>query len=634
MVTFDVEVEIPMDAEAYLREKDSQAYKDFHMRKMGTLEQEYLSHEVVDGHVVTVTRTVPSINIPWALRRAILGNKQAEFIDRRRWIEGAHLTAPFTQSFHTTNNITDRCVVEGTITVEPAGVPGVCRVRAQGECVVTLKGFGPKVESLIVANLKGSYDKLPEVMDEWMRVKRHGDAAASSSFSGLSPATPRRARRRGGAFGSFIDVESAADGVAFDDDGEDVDAKSPATKRAARAGGGLSSFQSSLFRSWFRPRSGAAFASSVSPDRGRSLLRPGGRVARRRRRRPRATIFGFRRSTVIFFALCVASATMAYAAFFAYFSGVPSRGDASAVELASLREKHRASAIAAELNVLDKAAEATRDIDASRNEVIARARERAKRVAAESSLVAGTATRPTETATANVASGSTSACVDARRDDCEAWACSGECEANPGYMLETCGCACAAVARWRGDAAQTPRATTDPTRGVALTASWTAPDGSPREGRVRIRFDADDAPVAVEAVRAAVRAGTCAPGAACGAACHLHRSESAYGLVQGYMSGLGAAGGSFGTRTEGKATWRRGTAGYIPGGDNLLIATKDHPEWDASFTALGTVPAEDMRVVDEWAALPTEPFTHPEFKTVMAMLTKKVRYTLDGAEDV
>ena len=235
MVTFDVEVEIPMDAEAYLREKDSQAYKDFHMRKMGTLEQEYLSHEVVDGHVVTVTRTVPSINIPWALRRAILGNKQAEFIDRRRWMEGTHLTAPFTQSFHTTNNITDRCVVEGTITVEPAGAPGACRVRAQGECVVTLKGFGPKVESLIVANLRGSYEKLPEVMEEWMRVKRLDDAAASSFVSNLSPAAPRRARRRGGAFGSFIDVESAADVVAFDDEDEDVDAKSPAMKRGRRS---------------------------------------------------------------------------------------------------------------------------------------------------------------------------------------------------------------------------------------------------------------------------------------------------------------------------------------------------------------------------------------------------------------
>lgn len=613
-----MEVEIPMDAEAYLREKDSQAYKDFHMRKMGTLEQEYLSHEVVDGHVVTVTRTVPSINIPWALRRAILGNKQAEFIDRRRWMEGSHLTAPFTQSFHTTNNITDRCVVEGTITVEPAGAAGACRVRAQGECVVTLKGFGPKVESLIVANLRGSYEKLPEVMEEWMRVKRVDDAAASSFVSNLSPAAPRRARRRGGAFGSFIDVESAADVVAFDDEDEDVDAKSPAMKRGRRS-------SSSRFRSWSRATFVSSFvssfASSVPRDRGRSLLRPGGRVARRRRRRrPRAAVYGF-----ALFAVFAAATTIWYLASFVARVGVPAR--ASPVDLGSLRAKHRADALAAELNVLERAAAATRDVEASRNEAISRARERAERVAA---------TKATKTGTGTVASGSTSACVDARPDDCEAWACTGECEANPGYMLETCACACAAAARRRrgGDGTAADPAGTDPSRGVALTASWTAPDGSPREGRVRIRFDANDAPVAVEAVRAAVRAGTCAPGAACGAACHLHRSESAYGLVQGYLSGLGAAGGSFGTRTEGKATWRRGTVGYIPGGDNLLIATKDHPEWDASFTAVGTVPAEDMRVVDEWAALPTEPFTHPEFKTVMAMLTEKVRYTLDGAEDV
>ena len=364
MVTFDVEVEIPMDAEAYLREKDSQAYKDFHMRKMGTLEQEYLSHEVVDGHVVTVTRTVPSINIPWALRRAILGNKQAEFIDRRRWMEGSHLTAPFTQSFHTTNNITDRCVVEGTITVEPAGAAGACRVRAQGECVVTLKGFGPKVESLIVANLRGSYEKLPEVMEEWMRVNRLDDAAASSFVSNLSPAAPHRARRRGGAFGSFIDVESAADVVAFDDEDEDVDAKSPAMKRGRRS-------SSSRFRSWSRATFVSSFASSVPRDRGRSLLRPGGRVARRRRRRrPRAAVYGF-----ALFAVFAAATTIWYLASFVARVGVPAR--ASPVDLGSLRAKHRPDALAAELNVLERAAAATRDVEASRNEAISRARERA-----------------------------------------------------------------------------------------------------------------------------------------------------------------------------------------------------------------------------------------------------------------
>ena len=61
---------------------------------MGTLEQEFLSSEIVDGEAVTVTRTVPTIDIPWALRRAILGNRRAEFVDTRRWTHGAHLTRP------------------------------------------------------------------------------------------------------------------------------------------------------------------------------------------------------------------------------------------------------------------------------------------------------------------------------------------------------------------------------------------------------------------------------------------------------------------------------------------------------------------------------------------------------------
>lgn len=87
MVVFDVVVELPMDADEYLRVKDSAAYKAFHCEKNGTA-NEYLSDETVDGERRTVTRTIPNIAIPWALRRAILGNKRVEFIDRRRWREG------------------------------------------------------------------------------------------------------------------------------------------------------------------------------------------------------------------------------------------------------------------------------------------------------------------------------------------------------------------------------------------------------------------------------------------------------------------------------------------------------------------------------------------------------------------
>ena len=39
------------------------------------------------------------------------------------------------------------------------------------------------------------------------------------------------------------------------------------------------------------------------------------------------------------------------------------------------------------------------------------------------------------------------ACVDAREEECALWACGGECDANPGFMITECACACAAAAR-------------------------------------------------------------------------------------------------------------------------------------------------------------------------------------------
>ena len=163
--------------------------------------------------------------------------------------------------------------------------------------------------------------------------------------------------------------------------------------------------------------------------------------------------------------------------------------------------------------------------------------------------------------------------------------------------------------------------------------------GKRRTARVRVRLDLADAPEAVAAVRAAAASGKCAPGVTgtCPErACHFHRAERAYGLVQGTLAGLEKAGGRFEDgRTEGAARWARGTVGYIPGGPNLLVATRDHDEWDRSFTAFGKVASEsDMAAIDDLLDLPTTPFVHPEYKTTMAMLVTKVRFTLEGATDV
>ena len=190
MVVFDVVVEIPgVSAAEYLREKASEPYKAYHQRACGILEQRRLSERVgADGLVTTVTRTVPTIHIPWALRRAILGNKRVEFVDTRTWVHGAHLTPPFEQSFHTTNNISASCVVDGTITVTDAapsasnavgggGVNGGgarCVIRARGECVVAVTGLGTQIEHVIVNNLKQSYARQPEVMTHWLHMRRNG----------------------------------------------------------------------------------------------------------------------------------------------------------------------------------------------------------------------------------------------------------------------------------------------------------------------------------------------------------------------------------------------------------------------------------------------------------------------------
>jgi hypothetical protein len=157
-----------------------------------------------------------------------------------------------------------------------------------------------------------------------------------------------------------------------------------------------------------------------------------------------------------------------------------------------------------------------------------------------------------------------------------------------------------------------------------------------REARVRVRLQSDenDAPRTLSALRGALESGVCASGSFCGGggACHFHRAEQTYGLVQGTLLGLGEAGGVFGEpRLEGTMSWSRGTVGYIPGGDNVLVATKPHPEWDSGFVAFGEVFEEDMAIIDAIASLPTEPFTHPEYKTVMAMLKRKVRFALEPA---
>ena len=660
MVAFDVEVELPLDAAAYLREKDSEAYKQFHADAMGTLEQEYLSSEIVDGEAVTVTRTVPTIDIPWALRRAIIGNRRAEFIDTRRWTHGAHLTPPFSQRFRITNNITDRCVVTGVIVIADApGNPGACSVRAHGEAVVTLKGLGPAVEKLVVSNLRASYDRLPRVVEDWMALRRAGtrapEEASGVEVRGTSPGRlGRRVRRdsarRTGAFGSVIDVKDLdleagvpGGGSAYEDD----EFKSPEAKKKARAKerrGGFVSRGRSLLEA-------LGSGGTQAPPRHSLRHRQPTTSRGRRGRRPSKvrTARGSRRGAFLFLVFAACLVCVFYAR--RLFSGAPFAEPGFTRVVTPRQEAAMEAAEDAEASVLDAVEHMAHDIERSRGDALAAAAaaERAARLK-RLRAASGTDARP------SLLEGA--ACVDAREEECAQWACAGECDANPGFMTAECACACAAAARDVAAAARrraaSPLEKAAAPAAFAFAVSWRVDgaedgtersrgddeksftrDGDVRRARVRVRLhDAAEAPRTVAALRGALDGGRCASGSFCGArgACHFHRAERGFGLVQGILPGLGAAGGVFGEpRLEGTASWSRGTVGYIPGGDNVLVATKPHPEWDAGFVAFGEVFEEDMAVIDALASSPTEPFVHPEYKTVMAMMKRKAPFALEPA---
>jgi hypothetical protein len=452
MVVFDVVVELPMDADEYLRVKDSAAYKAFHCEKNGTA-NEYLSDEVVDGERRTVTKTIPNIAIPWALRRAILGNKRVEFIDRRRWREGSHLTAPFTQHFHTTNNISDRCVVQGTVTVEPHG-PGRCVITVRGECVVEVKGLGGKIEQLIVNNLRGSYEKVPAVIAEWLAISGHHDTKPDTSFAeapaeftslDLGPPTP-----------PDDDIEN----------GFEKDIENGFQKNHPYTNGALPRQQSYAFdRDEYRESSISMIESTfetpqrrdavTSPNkhesflhptpvftrftglsRGRSLLssrKPGVGIRGRRKGGRDGTlgVYKFFLAVGIFWLCAVGYYVTGWSN-----STVPTMGH-------GLDDAGREAAIAKEM----AAGRAARD----RAYALHREQHEAATTQGDSGrdpvkLDAGPALVTKETVeTVAPARQPDAGCADARRKECENWACTGECESNPSFMAKSCPCACEAV---------------------------------------------------------------------------------------------------------------------------------------------------------------------------------------------
>ena len=114
-------------------------------------------------------RTVPGIKLPRLVAR-VVPNGKVEFVDTRKYLDGAEKKTPFAQAFTTVNNITKHSVVKGTITVRETGAR-TCVVEVEGECQVALRGIGGIIENIVVDGIRKAYELLPEITREWSEYK-------------------------------------------------------------------------------------------------------------------------------------------------------------------------------------------------------------------------------------------------------------------------------------------------------------------------------------------------------------------------------------------------------------------------------------------------------------------------------
>lgn len=198
--------------------------------------------------------------------------------------------------------------------------------------------------------------------------------------------------------------------------------------------------------------------------------------------------------------------------------------------------------------------------------------------------------------------GSGEGCVsEDTNEGCRAWALSGECDKNPGYMKVSCALSCnvpcaAPLARREGG-------------GGGVVVMHTS------EGDIRINLRDDISPVVAGYFKSFAVEGTCRRASA---GCRFYRSEAVpepgavdnyggpgppYALIQGKL-----AGGVSGTRSdlprEGSPVVERGYAALIGTGPDFFIAVKHHHEWGNAHTIWGEVAEEDMGPVDAVTRLP------------------------------
>ena len=642
---FSFSVTLNMDCIRYLKIKETEEFKQYALKETGTTSSDTVSTTISRDKktITTVTRVVPKLDLPWMIRTTVLKGQAVEFLDSRQFeANGASRRAPFTQKFQSLNNISNAAEVLGEVTFarHPEFPEEKTTVVVEGLAAVSIPGMGKQIEKIIVTNLEKTYRSLPKLIDGWNLMglveedltyfpepeeiaveeeDEKGEEDASSSLSKMeSTATGGGVSIKAAATKATRDIEAA---TSVGEDGAVITSPRRAAQRAAALRELASKRNNGRARRWVSlsasttPKGGGILSPWISPwgspsKARKPLFEARERLLARNKKRRRKGLFyycgGAAFAPVIIF-LFIVMCTW-FALLIGFLPEVPDLTERSGLySIASVHD---------EGNII------------SNEEVIEDAKWLGKRSKEYKSEGGSSGSSSRTRNSSNIAN--KNECMDSN-PSCAMWACAGECDANPSFMSGSCRCACESMTKIKINNPETIDFNDDE---FQLHVEWYDEKSSERRrGSIRIKLDSESAPKSSELVRETIRTGACARHSFCGASkCQLNRVEIAYGLVQGKFAGIGKLGGNFGKRVEGSPesfSWDRGVFGSIPGGgDDFLIATKNHKEWDTGFTPIGRVYEEDMVIVEKLLALKTEEFVHPTYKTKMAMLKAPLGFFL------
>jgi len=612
---FRFKVSIDIEVVRYLREKETEEFKAFAMKETGTVSSEAVSTTISKDMktITTITRVVPALDLPWMIRKTVLKGKAVEFMDSRQFdAHGASRRAPFTQKFQSLNNISSAAEVLGEVTfARHPEYPDTQKtlITVEGIASVAIPTLGKQIEKIIVQNLQKTYESLPKLIDGWNAMNLEPETLTYFPEPELIAIVEENENEE------EINIENVQEIIVKDGTQDLLIITSP--RRAAQRAAALRELASK--RNNGRARRWVSLSANSTPNttpwssplrKKKPLFEARERLLARNKKRRRKGLFYYCGGTA--FAPIVIFLFIVLCTWLALLIGfLPDVSD-------DLTEEHS--------HLLRAAAITETDSDVT----IEDAKWIGKKTKGNSNGNSNDSVRNEKTVKVKATVTTKKECVDSNQS-CAMWACDGECEKNPSFMSESCPCACEAMTKMQ---INNPERIEFEQDAFSINIEWfDEKNNEIRHGSVTVHLDIKNAPKSAELVKETVRSGACSKHSYCGASkCAFTRVEKLYGLAQGKFSGLGKLGGKFGNRVEGEAlsfSWERGVIGSIPGGgDDFLIATKAHKEWDTGFTPFGRITEEDMIIIDRLLALKTEPFTHPHYKTVMAMLKMPISFYL------